>query len=122
MRMLILVSVLISSISASAAGLECFGYLHGRGHTANKTYPLTPMEKDKTLLIAKVGEFSFVVDTIELKKLSSLRLFIHDLKGDYTAMSDGVLKPIGSQKEARLQQIIGYDTSDPLTLGLTCLL
>ncbi|MEK7357560.1 MAG: hypothetical protein AAB250_13995 [Bdellovibrionota bacterium] len=110
------------AMAASAADLECSAFIDGRGHTSAKSYALTPMQKDPTLLIAKVGEYSFVVDTIELSKNGSLRLFIHDLKADYTAMSDGVMKPIGRQKEARLQQIIGYDSRDPMTLSVSCYL
>lgn len=121
-KLVVVLSVFLSTFNAAAADLLCQGFLHGRGHSSGKVYTLSPMQKDPTLLIAKVGEYSFVVDTIELKSTNSLRLFIHDLKGDYTAMSDGVMKPIGSQKEARLQQIIGYDSRDPMTLSLSCYL
>lgn len=122
MSKIVTVLIALSIAQTAAAGLTCHGFFHGRGHKATKIYPLAPMKQDATLLSAKVGDFSFVVDTVELTKNGSLRLFIHDLKADYTAMSDGVMKKIGSQRESRLQQIIGYETSEPMTVGLNCYL
>lgn len=106
--------------SAFAAGLQCWGIIIGRGYSAADRYELTPMREDATMLSARKDQFSFVVDTFELASKNSLRLFIHDVKADYTATMDGQFKKIGTWDELRLQQIIGYDTTEPMTVALTC--
>ncbi|MES2963851.1 MAG: hypothetical protein V4760_08165 [Bdellovibrionota bacterium] len=116
-KFLLFFSIFVAEM-AIAGTLDCQAFIDGRGHKSGKSYALTPMQKEPSMLIVKVGEYSFVVDTLEMKSKNSLRLFIHDLKADYTAMSDAAMKPIGSQQEARLQQIIGYDSSDPMTPAL----
>lgn len=120
LRLFVFLFLSVFAQAAIAGDLKCWGVLIGQGHSVNQTYPLQPMVKDPTLLIAKKDQYSFVVDTIELDSHGSLRLFIHDTKGDYTAMSDGQFKLTGTWQEWRLQQIIGYETSSPLTVSLTC--
>lgn len=106
--------------AAFASGLQCWGIIIGRGYSAAYRYELTPMREDKSMLSARKDQFSFVVDTFELASNNSLRLFIHDVKADYTATMDGQFKKIGSFEEIRLQQIIGYDTPEPMTVALSC--
>lgn len=105
-----------------AAALACSGFIDGRGYSLKDRINLKPMPQDKYMLQAQKDQFSFVVDFIELEKLGSVRLFIHDKKADYTATNDGSFKTIGASKEIRLQQIIGYDSNEPMTLSLSCYL
>lgn len=120
MKTLLLALTTLVASQASAA-FTCSAFLHGRGHSTAKIYSLVPMKQDETLLSVKVGDYSFVVDTLEYKKNGNLVLFIHDLEADYTAVSNGQMKKIGSSgREARLQAIIGYDSADPMTLSVSC--
>ena len=120
MRLFIVMGLLLVASGARAADLKCQAFIDGRGYSSADTLILTPMAQDKTLLMVKKDTYSFVVDTLEFAKNGSLRLFIHDIKEDHTAVSDSVMKKIGSQKEAHLEQIVGYESKDPMTLSLSC--
>ncbi len=97
--------------------LFCQAVLIGRGYSAQDVHILKPLPKDKLLLVAKKDEFTFVADLIDYASTKSIRLFVHDVKADYTAVSDGVMNSNG---EIALKQIIGYDTADPLTVSVSC--
>jgi len=121
MRRLMLMGLLLAAAgSANAADLKCQAFIDGRGYSSANVLVLTPMAQNNTMLMVKKDSYSFVVDTLEFAKNGSLRLFIHDIKEDHTAVSDGLMKKIGSEHEAHLEQIIGYDSKDPMTLSLSC--
>lgn len=97
--------------------LFCQAVLVGRGYSVQDVYVLKPSPKDKLLLVAKKDEFMFVADLVDYDSTGAIRLFVHDVKADYTAVSDGVMNSNG---EVALKQIIGYDTTDPLTVSVSC--
>ncbi len=82
------------------------------------TYELKPSSSDALLLVAKKDQFSFVADLVDYSTTGKIRLFVHDVKADYTAVSNGTFN--GVTGEISLKQVIGYDTSDPLTVSLSC--
>lgn len=95
----------------------CQAVLIGRGYSAGEVHHLKPLPQDEMVLAAKKDHYSFVVDLFDYSTTNTIRMFVHDVKADYTAVSSG---SFGANNEITLKQVIGFETSDPLTISVSC--